>query len=354
MVKKNKSLFIVQCVLLAIIFLSSLEFLFNDFHIYEILNGTYGNTPTPLYLDSIKILPILIAISLLILVIVSCFKIAFYNNKVLNKILNIILILISTIATIIMLISFIKLFTSLNKLYSSTGNTSSPEFGSYTSETYGEYSYQVYDYTLCQEFQANILVNLLVVVVYGILIFVELNLGNNRRPWIATLSIICAVISFVSFGIFGLFTTDDTDKALSYTIRMSPSGGLTHDYKDQIYYQFVNLADTELTNLEITYKYKHNGEEVSNTIAVDSFPAKSYVTLFECDYDGFEFISIVVNCDEYHNLTLHQHNIINSKSRPILYSTIISSALSIVFGLLYYTPLGKRKIKNTELLENPI
>lgn len=193
--------------------------------------------------------------------------------------------------------------------------------------------------------------NLLVVIVYGILLFVELNLGNNRRPWLATLSIICAVISFISFGIFGLFTTDDTDKTLFYTIRMDSPSGLTDDYKDQISYRFVNLTDDELTNLEITYKYKLYGEEISNTIAVDSFQAKSYVTLFECDYDGFEFGSIVVNCDEYFNLTLQRYNVINSKSEPFLYSTISTSALSVLFGAIYYMPSGKRKQDNTELLE---
>lgn len=45
------------------------------------LNRTYGSTPTPQYLDSIKILPILIAVSLLVLVIVSCLKSHFITIK---------------------------------------------------------------------------------------------------------------------------------------------------------------------------------------------------------------------------------------------------------------------------------
>lgn len=347
MVNKNKSLFIAQCVLLVIIFLSCFEFIFNGFHLFELLNQDQSFS-TKVYINSIKYIPIVLSVALFVIVIISAFKIAYNKNIKLTKILNIILLIFIFALMIYMLVSFVQLFTSLDKYY---------QLDSYLGNSIYSISKDYYFvtacYELCLEFQLTLIVDILIIFTYGILVFVEQILGNNRKPLFAMLCGVCLIVSFVFWGAFGMLTKSNADISLSYDYGYVITDH-SSNYKPQITYRFVNLTEQELTNLEVTYTYKLNGEEISNTYTNDSFPALARVELFECDYEGFEFVSIVVNCDQYSNLTLAQNYTLNSKSKPMLGLAIPSSALALTFGILYYTPLSKRKIDNTELLENPV
>lgn len=347
MVNKNKSLFIAQCVLLVIIFLSCFEFIFNGFHLFELLNQDQSFS-TKVYINSIKYIPIVLSVALFVIVIISAFKIAYNKNIRLTKILNIILLIFIFALMIYMLVSFVQLFTSLNKLYEEYVH-----IGNSIMSTHKNYYFVTACYELCLEFQLTLIVDILIIFTYGILVFVEQNLGNNKKPLFAMLCDVCLIVSFVFWGAFGMLTKSNADIALSY-YRHYDDATYYNNNEPQITYYFVNLTEQELTNLEVTYTYKLNGEEISNTYNIDSFPALAEVDLFECNYEGFEFVSIVVNCDQYSNLTLAQNYTLNSKSKPMLGLALPSSILALTFGILYYTPLSKRKIDNTELLENPV
>ena len=70
MVNKNKSLFIAQCALLIIIFLSCFEFIFNGFHLFELLNQDQSFS-IKVYINSIKSIPIVLSVALFVIVIIS-------------------------------------------------------------------------------------------------------------------------------------------------------------------------------------------------------------------------------------------------------------------------------------------
>lgn len=327
--KRSNTIFITQCILIGLLVLSAIGLFLNTFHLDELAKDYSTVQNNQIYLTSIK--PLLISAGISLLVLILCFfvKGTFRKNNFIKIISNIVLVIVSLVVVILLSIVFVKLFTSLEKDYSS----------------YNNYGYNLADQAVCQELQVSIVSAAILVCTIGILSFVDIEKSENKRSYFLSFATLCAIVTVILFSTFGLYTTSDVDKKFTTFAKNYYYNGLN------IYVDFYNLTNEDLNNVTLTCEYIMDGKLMSNTYEAAMIKAKTYHYMLDITYEKeFELVSVTLDSDEYKNYKVSKYDTFNSQSLPYFIMGVVTLALTITFGVLYSLPSRKKdKNNNTKL-----